>query len=116
MGSTESVRRVGSLGMGGTVEVCRSGLFGAGGIVVVRDWVVVPTGQTLTVGTGIPADVQERIFVPFFTTKPDGSGIGLSLCKQIAYQHHGYLSVRSVPGKGSRFVLRIPRKGTIIPP
>ena len=67
-------------------------------------------------GTGIPADVQERIFVPFFTTKPDGSGIGLSLCKQIAYQHHGYLSVRSAPGKGSRFVLRIPRKGTLIPP
>ena len=61
-------------------------------------------------GTGIPADVQERIFVPFFTTKPDGSGIGLSLCKQIAYQHRGTLSVRSVPGKGSRFVLRIPRK------
>ena len=63
-------------------------------------------------GTGIPADVQERIFVPFFTTKPDGSGIGLSLCKQIAYQHRGTLSVRSVPGKGSRFVLRIPRKET----
>ena len=62
-------------------------------------------------GTGIPADVQQRIFVPFFTTKPDGSGIGLSLCKQIAYQHGGHLSIRSTPGKGSCFTLCLPRKG-----
>ncbi len=60
-------------------------------------------------GKGIPPDVQERIFVPFYTTKPDGSGIGLSLCKQIAFLHHGYITVRSNPGKGSTFTVCLPR-------
>lgn len=56
-------------------------------------------------GTGIPADVQERIFIPFFTTKPAGSGIGLSISRQIMYMHKGSLTVISEEGKGSRFVL-----------
>lgn len=56
-------------------------------------------------GTGIPADVQERIFIPFFTTKPAGSGIGLSISRQIMYMHKGSLTVMSEVGKGSRFVL-----------
>lgn len=51
-------------------------------------------------GPGIPADIQEQIFIPFFTTKPEGTGIGLSLCKQIIRQHEGHLSIReSRPGK-----------------
>ena len=56
-------------------------------------------------GTGIPADVQERIFIPFFTTKPVGSGIGLSISRQIMYMHKGSLTVISEAGKGSRFLL-----------
>ena len=56
-------------------------------------------------GTGIPADVQERIFIPFFTTKPVGSGIGLSVSRQIMYMHKGSLTVISEAGKGSRFLL-----------
>ena len=56
-------------------------------------------------GTGIPADVQERIFIPFFTTKPVGSGIGLSISRQIMYMHKGSLTVISEVGKGSRFLL-----------
>ena len=60
-------------------------------------------------GTGIPPEAQERVFVPFYTTKPDGSGIGLSLCKQIAFLHHGHLSLHSVVGKGSCFTLCLPR-------
>ena len=40
-------------------------------------------------GTGIPVEVQERIFIPFFTTKPSGSGIGLSISRQIMHMHKG---------------------------
>lgn len=59
-------------------------------------------------GTGIPADVQERIFIPFFTTKPAGSGIGLSISRQIMHMHKGSLSVISEVGRGSRFLLTFP--------
>ena len=51
-------------------------------------------------GQGIPVEAQERIFVPFYTTKPNGSGIGLALCKQIVNQHHGYITLHSTVGKG----------------
>lgn len=59
-------------------------------------------------GTGIPADVQERIFIPFFTTKPSGSGIGLSISRQIMHIHRGNLTVVSEAGQGSRFLLTFP--------
>ena len=54
-------------------------------------------------GTGIAKSALEKIFVPFFTTKSDGSGIGLSLCKQIIHKHKGALQVSSVEGEGSEF-------------
>ncbi len=57
-------------------------------------------------GPGIPPDVQEKIFVPFFTTKEEGSGIGLSLSRQIMRLHGGTLDVRSRPGKETVFTLR----------
>ena len=51
-------------------------------------------------GPGIPEEIREQIFIPFFTTKTEGSGIGLSLCKQIIRQHDGHLSIReSRPGQ-----------------
>ena len=53
-------------------------------------------------------EVTERIFVPFFTTKNNGSGIGLTLCKQIISLHGGQISVQSTAGKGSRFRLSFP--------
>ncbi|RFP64398.1 ATP-binding protein [Hymenobacter lapidiphilus] len=59
-------------------------------------------------GTGIPADVLESIFVPFFTTRPNGSGIGLSLAKQIMQLHQGSIQVHSVEGAGSAFQLWFP--------
>lgn len=59
-------------------------------------------------GTGIPVDVQERIFIPFFTTKPSGSGIGLSISRQIMHIHRGNLTVVSEAGQGSRFLLTFP--------
>ncbi len=64
---------------------------------------------TITVrdnGEGILPEVQDKIFVPFFTTKTAGSGIGLSLCKQIMNQHGGNISVYSEAGKGSCFTLQ----------
>jgi two-component system, NtrC family, nitrogen regulation sensor histidine kinase NtrY len=57
-------------------------------------------------GIGISSDIIEDIFVPFYTTKKNGSGIGLSLSKQIMQNHDGTISVNSAPDKGSRFILK----------
>jgi two-component system nitrogen regulation sensor histidine kinase NtrY len=57
-------------------------------------------------GCGIPDDELDKIFIPFFTTNFDGSGIGLSLSRQIMRLHKGSISVRSEEGKGSMFTLR----------
>ena len=59
-------------------------------------------------GSGIPADLLDSIFVPFFTTRPSGSGIGLSLAKQIMQLHQGSIQVQSVEGAGSAFQLWFP--------
>ncbi|WP_298345036.1 HAMP domain-containing sensor histidine kinase [uncultured Algibacter sp.] len=56
-------------------------------------------------GSGIPSDILENIFVPFFTSKATGSGIGLSLCKQIMLLHKGRILVKSVEGEGTAFSL-----------
>ena len=57
-------------------------------------------------GSGIPDDVLENIFIPFFSTKKTGSGIGLSLCKQIMMLHKGNIIVHSVFGQGTAFTLQ----------
>lgn len=57
-------------------------------------------------GSGIPKDILDSIFIPFFSTKKTGSGIGLSLCKQIMRLHKGNIRVYSVPGEGSVFTLQ----------
>ena len=59
-------------------------------------------------GTGIDPEVQERIFIPFFTTKPTGSGIGLTISRQIMHQHHGSITVQSKAREGSTFTLLFP--------
>ena len=56
-------------------------------------------------GEGILPDVQDKVFVPFFTTKPSGSGIGLSLCRQIMNRHGGNITLQSAVGQGSCFTL-----------
>ena len=56
-------------------------------------------------GCGILSDVLDKIFVPFFTTKTGGSGIGLSLCRQILIAHGGNITMESEPDKGTRVVL-----------
>jgi signal transduction histidine kinase len=57
-------------------------------------------------GKGITEEVAEKIFIPFFTTKQQGSGIGLSLSRQIVRQHKGTLSVSSTPYEKTVFKLR----------
>jgi signal transduction histidine kinase len=56
-------------------------------------------------GKGISEDVLERIFLPFYSTKPNNSGIGLSLSQQIMISHNARLEVTSQPGKGSVFTM-----------
>ena len=56
-------------------------------------------------GPGIPPELIEEIFVPFFTTKNAGTGIGLSLSKQIMHLHGGNLQVHSMPSEHTSFVL-----------
>lgn len=57
-------------------------------------------------GTGIDPEAMEKIFIPFFTTKKNGSGIGLSLSRQIMRQHKGSLTVKSTVGEGTEFMMR----------
>lgn len=57
-------------------------------------------------GTGIEEDALKKIFIPFFTTKKNGSGIGLSLSKQIMRNHGGNISATSEMGEGTEFLLR----------
>lgn len=60
-------------------------------------------------GPGIVPEALERIFVPFYTTKKDGSGIGLALSRQIMQMHGGQLKVESVPDEATAFYLVFPK-------
>jgi signal transduction histidine kinase len=59
-------------------------------------------------GGGIPPEVQEKIFELYFTTKKEGSGIGLAQAYQILQWHYGSIEFETVPGKGTKFRLRLP--------
>ena len=61
-------------------------------------------------GCGMPEEVKARIFEPFFTTKEPGkgTGLGLSISHDIIKKHAGEISVESVPGRGTTFVIRLP--------
>jgi two-component system nitrogen regulation sensor histidine kinase NtrY len=59
-------------------------------------------------GPGIPPEIQEKIFVPFYSTKADGSGIGLSLSRQIIRNHGGQITVESEAGRGTTFKISLP--------
>jgi PAS domain S-box-containing protein len=78
-------------------------------------WVNISSGQDkyghplITIsdnGPGIPDDLLDKIFIPFFTTKENGSGIGLSLSRQIMQMHGGSLKINSIPGQQTSIVLR----------
>jgi two-component system nitrogen regulation sensor histidine kinase GlnL len=59
-------------------------------------------------GPGIPEELQECLFTPFYTTKPKGTGLGLAICQKIASEHRGMVKVESFPGKGTTFTVIIP--------
>jgi len=68
-------------------------------------------GAVITVsdtGRGIPSDLLPNIFRPFFTTKGNGTGLGLSLARRIVEDHHGRIEVTSSSGKGTTFSITIP--------
>ncbi len=67
-------------------------------------------GVTLLVrdnGCGMSPDVLEHAFIPFFTTKPTGTGIGLSLCRQIILKHGGSITIDSEEGRGTIFTIKL---------
>ena len=60
-------------------------------------------------GPGIPEEVRPQVFIPFFTTKPGGTGIGMSIVKKIAVMSGGSISLVSKPGEGTSFVMEFLR-------
>ncbi|ROR34926.1 sensor histidine kinase [Inmirania thermothiophila] len=67
-------------------------------------WVTVEVADD---GPGVPAEARERLFEPFFTTRPDGTGLGLAVVRAVARAHGGEAAY--VGGPGARFVLRLPQ-------
>jgi C4-dicarboxylate-specific signal transduction histidine kinase len=59
-------------------------------------------------GPGIPPEVAAQLFQPFFTTKPDGLGLGLNICRSTVEAHRGRLEFENRPGGGAVFTLFIP--------
>jgi two-component system sensor histidine kinase PilS (NtrC family) len=89
-----------------------------------RGWVRVACGPSsgggveLTVeddGPGVPGADRAQIFTPFFTTKPEGTGLGLATVHRIVDAHGGALTLDSKPGEGARFSVRLPAPATSPP-
>jgi len=71
-------------------------------------WVVF---SVIDAGPGIPADVAQRLFTPFFTTKPEGMGLGLSLCRTVVEQHGGAMDFENLPAHaGTEFRFTLPQQ------
>jgi signal transduction histidine kinase len=85
---------------GGTVRVQARVDAGGGG-----RWLVVEVADT---GTGLPADLGDRIFEPFVSTRETGAGLGLAICRQIAEAHGGTIEGADRPGGGAVFTVRFP--------
>jgi len=64
--------------------------------------------KTADTGLGIPTEVVELIFTPFFTTKKSGTGLGLAISRRILNAHKGHIAVESFPGAGTIFTIQIP--------
>lgn len=76
-----------------------------------------PKARTISVdisdtGPGIPAEIIDHIFEPFFSTNQDGTGLGLAITKQIVNVHNGQITVNSVPG-GTVFRVTLPTEGNL---
>lgn len=78
-----------------------------------RDPASLPPGKYVTIevsdeGAGMAPEVRDRVFDPYFTTKASGSGLGLASAHSIVLRHNGTIHVRSTPGVGSTFTVRLP--------
>jgi PAS domain S-box-containing protein len=79
-----------------------------------------PTGSFLAIvisdeGSGIAPELLSRLFTPFFTTKPDGVGLGLAISRRIVAQHAGHIGVRSTPERGTSFWVLLPTRNMLVP-
>ena len=61
-------------------------------------------------GTGIPAEIRDKLFQPFFTTKPSGTGLGLAISRELAQAHGGDLVLVETGPSGSSFELYLPER------
>ena len=59
-------------------------------------------------GPGIPPEIMDKVFIPFFTTKSEGTGIGLSLCKEIIRRHEGHLAIKESRAGKTVFHIELP--------
>lgn len=64
--------------------------------------------EVLDTGKGIPEEIQGKIFDPFFSTRHEGAGLGLSIAFHILQQHGGAIQLKSKPGKGTTFTATFP--------
>jgi signal transduction histidine kinase len=88
---------------------------GEGGAITIeeREETQVPLGPVAVIrirdsGPGIPAELQEKVFEPFFSTKEEGAGLGLSIAVRVVEQHGGRLAVKSEEGQGTTFIITLP--------
>jgi signal transduction histidine kinase len=65
-------------------------------------------------GVGIPPEKLERLFEPFYTTKTNGTGLGLALCLSIVERHNGKIHVESTVGQGTTFVVSFYKPGRMV--
>lgn len=103
--------------VGNAVQAMTEGgkIFVRSKLVVDRELYKTPTENALAIrvevedtGCGIPPEVLQKIFQPFFTTKSKGTGLGLSVVNKVVDRHKGKLDVVSQVGKGTTFIIRIP--------
>jgi len=71
-----------------------------------KEWATISIQDT---GRGIPTPDLQKIFIPFFTTKSEGHGVGLALAHRVISQHGGTLTAANVPAGGALFTIRLPR-------
>lgn len=75
-------------------------------------WALKVTDQ----GRGVDKDLLDKIFTPFFTTRKDGTGLGLTVVQHVALLHGGYVTLQSEPSRGTEFAIWLPEVSTLNPP
>jgi len=84
------------------------GVLGIVSSLVIRDGVPYVSVEISDTGTGIPAQILEKIFTPFYTTKAQGTGLGLPICSKLVKLHNGNIRVSSSDATGTIFTIELP--------